>query len=264
MSEQKMIKGYDRSMLKSVTAYYYGNSDFYNYGYWDENTRTQKEACENLMEKLLVFIPEKRGNILDVACGLGATTRYLLRYYRPEDVVAINISNPQLARVRANAPGCICLLMNATNLEFEDASFDNVICVEAAFHFDTRDKFLSEAYRVLQPGGRLVMCDIMFHHINSLAAKHFHIPAANYLENSDAYRQRLLAAGFAEAKVFDTTEACWGGFYRHLKRWPCQERQAGNLNFWNYWRASVETWFTRVHLRRSVHYYVLISAQKAA
>ena len=29
------------------------------------------------MEKLLSFIPKKQGQILDVACGLGATTRYL-------------------------------------------------------------------------------------------------------------------------------------------------------------------------------------------
>ena len=50
------------------------------------------------MEKLLAFIPSKQGNILDIACGLGATTRHLLGYYPPEHVVGINVSDVQLAR----------------------------------------------------------------------------------------------------------------------------------------------------------------------
>ncbi len=41
------------------------------------------------MEKLMAFIPEKNGTILDVACGKGATTRYLLKYYTPENVTGI-------------------------------------------------------------------------------------------------------------------------------------------------------------------------------
>ena len=39
------------------------------------------------MEKLLVTVPEKTGNILDVACGKGATTRHLLKYFKPENVI---------------------------------------------------------------------------------------------------------------------------------------------------------------------------------
>jgi MPBQ/MSBQ methyltransferase len=259
---ETIIQAYDRAMLKNETAYYYENSDFYNYGYWDESVSTQRAACEKLMEKLLSFIPFKQGNILDVACGLGATTRHLVKYYPAERVVAINISNSQLARARINAPGCKFLFMDATRLEFGDASFDNIICVEAAFHFNTRDKFLREVYRVLRPGGGLVMCDIMFHRISPFAARHFHIPAANYLDTPDAYRQRLAEIGFADAEVIDATQACWGGFYHHLEHWAREEWQAGKLGLWNYFRASISLWFTRVCLRRGVRYYLLISARK--
>jgi len=62
---------YDDPMHHPVTREYYGQSDFFNAGYWLEDTSNQKEACENLMEKLLAFIPERKGTILDVACGLG-------------------------------------------------------------------------------------------------------------------------------------------------------------------------------------------------
>jgi MPBQ/MSBQ methyltransferase len=91
------------------------------------------------MEKLLAFLPKKEGTILDVACGKGATTRYLLRYFKSENVTGINISEKQLARCRENAPGCTFLLMSATELKFADESFDNISCVEAAFHFVTRE-----------------------------------------------------------------------------------------------------------------------------
>ncbi|MEM1071073.1 MAG: methyltransferase domain-containing protein, partial [Planctomycetota bacterium] len=42
-------------------------------------------------------------------------------------------------------------VMKAEALAFEDAAFDNVICVEAAFHFETRLDFFREALRVLKP-----------------------------------------------------------------------------------------------------------------
>jgi ubiquinone/menaquinone biosynthesis C-methylase UbiE len=45
--------------------------------------------------------------------------------------------------------------MDAARLAFADAQFDAVICVEAAFHFDTRAAFLREALRVLKPAGAL-------------------------------------------------------------------------------------------------------------
>src|SRR5688572_19806155 len=104
---------YDQVMYDDLYREYWGHSDFVNFGYWEPGTREQKEACEALMEKLLAFIPEKKGTILDAACGKGATTRHLLKYYAPEAVTGINISEKQLETARGNAPGCRFILMNA-------------------------------------------------------------------------------------------------------------------------------------------------------
>lgn len=93
---------------------------------------------------------------------MGASTRLLIEFYPAQDIWAINISQQQIDSTLKNAPGCNALVMDAVDLAFDDGFFDNLICVEAALHFETRRKFLEEALRVLKPGGHLVMSDMLF------------------------------------------------------------------------------------------------------
>src|SRR5438067_2402844 len=97
-AQEQMTRAYDRFMVGSLVRRYYDNSGFFNFGYWTDETKTQRAACEALVDQLVDRLPDKSGTILDVACGLGASSKWLARTFPAELITGINISEAQIAR----------------------------------------------------------------------------------------------------------------------------------------------------------------------
>ncbi len=101
--------------------------------------------------------------VLDVACGPGNFTRRFAATVG-EDGLAVGLdgSRSMLERgvIEARAEGTASLALvraEATELPFEDASFDAVCCFAALHMFPDAEATLSEFARVLRPGGRLAI-----------------------------------------------------------------------------------------------------------
>jgi len=254
--KQKLSHFYGEKMDHNWYKEYYQGSDFLNFGYWTKDTVNQKEASETLMENLLEFIPERKGTILDVACGLGATTRYLLKYYHPSKVTGINLFFNQLERGKTNAPDCKFLQMDAGKLGFGDSVFDSLICVEAAFHFNTREDFLREAWRVIKPGGYLVIADIL---VAKWAARwNPRIPERNWVKDLKEYRDLYHKVGFKDVEFVDATNECWGSFYKNLWDFRREKFVLRETNLLNYAKMNLRNYVANIGIK----YYLLIAARR--
>lgn len=98
---------------------------------------------------------------LEIGCGRGGGTAYVHRYLGSESMIGIDITESAIAfcKERFQAPGLSFEVGDAEALTFADASFDAILNVESCLHYKHIEKFYSESFRVLKPGGVLLIGD---------------------------------------------------------------------------------------------------------
>lgn len=203
---------YDATFNDPLIQEFYGHSGYANIGFWDASTRRATQACDRLVDEILRPLDKPAGRVLEVGCGHGATTKRLCDVLAPASVTAIGISGDQLAAAKKRAAGARFRNMDAVHLEFSDATFDTVFSVEAAFHFDTRARFFTEALRVLKPRGQLVLSDLL------LTRGTPAVPAENYVPSLTHYGRLLRSTGFVQVRVDDVYAETWLSYREHYTR----------------------------------------------
>jgi SAM-dependent methyltransferase len=244
----RFARRYDELIFDPAARKPYAESDYFNVGYWPEGVRDPVTACERLVEEVLSEFPSQEGRILDVGCGLGAVTAYLKRYYDAPRILGINFSEEQVRHCRSRHPDLVFEVMDAASLQFPEGSFDRILCVEAAFHFRTRARFLREAHRVLRPGGTIAMADLIPATPSTLGE--WMLPAENRVDDLDAYTAVWRDAGFAAPRIREITERSWIAYFSHLERESAAARgEGGEADHFQ-------------SMRRAVKHYVIASADR--
>lgn len=190
-----------------------------HHGYYETQdsvlTKDRRQAQIDLIDQLLVWGKVTQvSRILDVGCGIGGSSLDLAQRFCAQ-VTGITLSPIQVKRAqeRAKAFGLAdqtqFLQADALALPFPDQSFDLVWSLESGEHMADKTLFLQECYRVLTPGGRLLMAT-WCHRPESLSAqdqkelqKIYQVYCLPYVITLNGYEDIVREIGFNEIEVAD-------------------------------------------------------------
>jgi ubiquinone/menaquinone biosynthesis C-methylase UbiE len=161
--------------MKDNRSYY---DDFAD---WYENER--HGGYHALIDQLQVDLakPLATGqDILEIGCGTGMILKELAPVAR--NAIGIDISPGMLAQ--AQARGLEVVVGSATDLPFQEESFDMICSFKVLAHIEDIEKVMQEVARVLRPGG---VAALEFYNSQSLRTliKHLKAPSAISEKSND-------------------------------------------------------------------------------
>ncbi len=119
----------------------------------------QDARAAELAEQVQSFVlPDGDERAIDVGCGAGALALALAPLVR--EVVGVDRVPELLELARERAPANVQFVEgDATNLPFEDASFDLAGTIRTLHHVRRPELVVAELARVARPGGRVLVID---------------------------------------------------------------------------------------------------------
>jgi len=202
-----------KHVVEQTKRYYDGAADTIYREIWGENIHlglfedegeTLQAANERTNEHLASIAnlsPDQ--TVLEVGCGYGATARFLARTVGCQ-VVATNISDRELTEARrlteaAGLDGKVTFAYGDFHgLDVPDEQFDVYWCQESFLHAADKEQVLREAYRVLKPGGRFVLSELVVRDgtPDDIRERIYERIGAPVMWDATDYRQTLQNLGF--------------------------------------------------------------------
>lgn len=181
---------------------------------WQMNSRHSKVTDWGLARVSV----NPQDTILDVGCGGGKTVSKLTAMAAQGKVYGIDFSEASVAvSMKTNARWIEMGRVEIRNasvsqLPFPDGMFDLVTGVETHFWWPDLPADMREVFRVVKPGGKLILIAEIYRGANTLAAR----LAEKYADRSpikllsvDEHRELLRNAGFTDVQVVEERAKGW-------------------------------------------------------
>jgi len=205
---RKIIQYYKDSENAYKDSWDLNNSLAIHYGYWDSKVKSFSQSLVRMNEVMMEAAAIKSTDrVLDAGCGVGGSSIFLANEVGCK-VTGITLSERQLqqAIVNAKARNADALadfrVMDYCKTDFADESFDVVWGCESICYAENKEDFIKEAYRLLKPGGRLVVADgfvTKFENNDNLTIRKWLDGwQVNYLETPERFESFMIQSGFKE------------------------------------------------------------------
>jgi tocopherol O-methyltransferase len=160
-----------QSIAQQVTQHYDELDPFYralwgehlHHGLWQAGTESADEATRQLATTVAVCACIQPGDaVCDVGTGYGGTARLLASTYGARVTgLTLSLAQAHYAQIQpmpSNVFSPLYLQADWLANPLPDQHFDAVIAIESTEHMEDLRGCFAEAWRVLRPGGRLVVC----------------------------------------------------------------------------------------------------------
>ncbi len=217
-TKEKIIKYYDLSEKDYRLIWHLDQCMAMHYGFWDRNVRSLREALirQNavLAERAKI---SKSDRVLDAGCGVGGSSIYLAKNIGCR-VTGITLSNKQVSLAKENAKinkvdGLVTFQeMDYMETKFPNESFDIVWGIESICYAPDKLKFIEESFRILKPGGRIIVGDGFIVNEDMVGRDKIEIRKVldgwfvDSVDSIDTFSRYLRKAGFMNISYEDITK----------------------------------------------------------
>ncbi len=145
------------------------------FGRWFLDTDTWIQYVLNVaiddLERLIEHRCDGYPLIVDIGCGYGHAFQPLDTRFNPDKIVGIDTDLEVLSRATNKVSDCRCevhLINGASeSIELPDKSVDLVFCHQSFHHFVDQEAAIREFFRILKPGGILMLAESCRKYIHS-------------------------------------------------------------------------------------------------
>lgn len=162
---EKVVDYYDNTYWQYRIIWLNPENRSMHYGYWDEKVKNHAQSMLRMNEVLAERAPLSEGmRVLDAGCGVGGGSIWLAEHY-PVQIEGVTLAQSQVERARRYAQErgvaerVSFSVQDYCHTSFPDAYFDRIWAVESLCHAPDKKAFAREAYRLLKPGGYVLVAD---------------------------------------------------------------------------------------------------------